>query len=91
MVEGHLHVDMGLVKARKDALVRQSSEALERWLENTPNLTLIRGHARLEGNMCVRVNESRLHAPQIFLDVGGRAVASGIEGLTGVRYSTTPA
>src|SRR5258708_3297823 len=38
-------VDMKKVKTRKDALVRRSSEGVEKWLKNTQSLTVIEGHA----------------------------------------------
>jgi pyruvate/2-oxoglutarate dehydrogenase complex dihydrolipoamide dehydrogenase (E3) component len=85
-VRGDVHVDMAQVKARKDAVVRQSSDGLRKWLDQTPNLTVIHGHARLEAPNRVRVHDSVLEAPQIFLDVGGRAAARGIEGLGEVPY-----
>ena len=86
VVRGDVRVDMAQVKARKDAVVRQSSEGLRTWLEETPNLTVIHGHARFEGPHRVRVNDRVLEAPQIFLDVGGRAAVRGIEGLEEVEY-----
>jgi pyruvate/2-oxoglutarate dehydrogenase complex dihydrolipoamide dehydrogenase (E3) component len=79
-------VDMAHVKARKDAVVRQSLEGMRKWLEGTPNLTVLHGHARFEGPKRVRVDEVTYEAPQIFLDVGGRAAVRGIEGLEDVRY-----
>ena len=79
-------VDMRRVKARKDDVVRQSSEGLEKWLGETPNLMLVRGHARFESPTRVRVNDDVLEAPQIFLDVGARAAVRGIEGLQDVDY-----
>ena len=85
-VTGDVRVDMAQVKARKDAVVRESSDGLRKWLGETPNLTLIHGHARLEGPQRVRVNDQLFEAPQIFLDVGGRAAARGIEGLDGVDW-----
>jgi pyruvate/2-oxoglutarate dehydrogenase complex dihydrolipoamide dehydrogenase (E3) component len=85
-VRGDIHVDMARVKARKDAVVRQSFEGLTKWLQETPNLTVIRGHARFEGPRRVRVNDLTLEAPQIFLDVGGRAAARGIDGVGEVPY-----
>jgi len=45
-IRGPIAVDMKKVKMRKDALVRQSSEGVEKWLRNTQNLTVIEGHAR---------------------------------------------
>jgi pyruvate/2-oxoglutarate dehydrogenase complex dihydrolipoamide dehydrogenase (E3) component len=83
---GQVRVDMARVKARKDAVVRESVENLGKWLKETANLTLIEGHARFEGPHRVRVNDEVLEAPQIFLDVGGRAAARGIEGLGDVEY-----
>jgi pyruvate/2-oxoglutarate dehydrogenase complex dihydrolipoamide dehydrogenase (E3) component len=85
-VAGDVRVDMAQVKARKDAVVRESSESLGKWLGETPNLTLIRGHARFEGPKRVRVNDRTLEAQQIFLDVGGRAAVRGIEGVGEVEY-----
>src|SRR5688572_7804526 len=83
---GEVRVVMARVKARKDALVREFSDGLRTWLEQTPNLTVINGHARFEAAHRVRVNDSILEAPQIFLDVGGRAAARGIEGLGEVQF-----
>ena len=85
-MRGDVRVDMAQVKARKDAVVRQSSDGLRKWLDQTPNLTVIHGHARLEAPDRVRVNDQTLEAPRIFLDVGGRAAARGIEGLGEVAY-----
>src|SRR5687767_11376989 len=80
-VSGEVSVDMKQVKARKDAVVRQSLESLGKWLAGTPNLSVIHGHARFEGPHRIRVNDRILEAREIFLDVGGRAAVRGIEGL----------
>ena len=85
-VPGDVRVDMAQVKARRDAVVRQSSESLRSWLDRTLNLTVIHGHARFESAHRVRVNGQILEAPQIFLDVGGRAAVRGIEDISEVRY-----
>ena len=85
-LRGDVQVDMARVKARKDAVVHQSLEGLTTWLEGTPNLTVIRGHARLEAAKRVRVNDRTLEAPYIFLDVGARAATRGIAGLREVDY-----
>jgi pyruvate/2-oxoglutarate dehydrogenase complex dihydrolipoamide dehydrogenase (E3) component len=86
IVQGDVRVDMAQVKARKDAVVRESSEGLRTWLEKTSNLTVVYGHACFEGPTRVRVNDLTLEAPQIFLDVGGRAAVRGVEGVGKVRY-----
>ena len=55
-------VDMKKVKARKDALVRQSREGVENWLKNTQNLTVYQGHARFADPRQVRVGDELLEA-----------------------------
>jgi pyruvate/2-oxoglutarate dehydrogenase complex dihydrolipoamide dehydrogenase (E3) component len=85
-IGGEVRVDMAQVKARKDGVVAKSVEGLRTWFAKTANLTVIYGHARFEGRTRIRVNDQILEAPQIFLDVGGRAAARGIEGLDRVQY-----
>src|SRR5512139_859502 len=43
---GDVKVDMKAVKARKDGVVRHSSEGLTAWIASMKNVTLIWGHAR---------------------------------------------
>jgi len=88
VVGGDVTVDMARVKARKDAVVRQSNEGVTKWLGNTPNLTVLEGHARLESPRTVRVNERLLEAGEIFLNVGGRASMPDMPGVTEVSYLT---
>jgi len=87
-IDGRITVDMMRVKARKDSVVRQSNEGVTKWLRNTPNLTVLEGHARLEGQSTVRVNGSLLEAAQIFLNVGGRASVPDMPGIAEVGYLT---
>jgi pyruvate/2-oxoglutarate dehydrogenase complex dihydrolipoamide dehydrogenase (E3) component len=88
MIDGSIAVSMKRVKARKDQVVRQSNEGVANWLRNTPNLTVLEGHARLESSRFVRVGESVLEAGEIFLNVGGRASVPDIPGITEVSYLT---
>lgn len=80
-IEGDVHVDMKAIKARKDAIVRESVESLERWLTSTENLDLIMGHARFESPTRIRVGEVSLEADRFFLNLGARASQPSIEGL----------
>jgi pyruvate/2-oxoglutarate dehydrogenase complex dihydrolipoamide dehydrogenase (E3) component len=87
-IGGEVRVDMAAVKARKDAVVQQSRDGLERWLGGTERLTVIEGHARFEDPHHVRVGEELFAAERFFLDVGGRArvpeVLAGVPHLTNV-------
>src|SRR5262249_16492929 len=85
-IPGPIAVDMKKVKARKDAVVRQSSEGVEKWLRNTPNLTVIEGPARFADAHRVRVGDELLEADKIFINVGGRAVIPPLPGIDEVSY-----
>src|SRR6266511_2388345 len=79
-------VDMRAVKARKDAIVKKSNEGVERWLKGAKNVTVIQGEARFDAPHTVRVNDKRLEAPQIFVNVGGRPAVPEMAGLREVAY-----
>ncbi|HEU4627885.1 MAG TPA: FAD-containing oxidoreductase [Steroidobacteraceae bacterium] len=81
-------VDMKRVKARKDQIVGNSRDNLERWLEGTKGVTVYRGQARFTGKDTVRVNDEEITAERIFLNVGGRPRLSGVEGVATVPLLT---
>ena len=81
-----LRIDMPAVKARKDAVVRQSSDGVSSWLKDTPGLTVIEAHASFESPRAVRAGARRLEAPQIFVNVGGRASVPAITGIDEVAH-----
>ncbi len=79
-------VDMRAVKARKDGIVRKSNEGVTQWLRKTPGLTVIEAHARFEGPHTVRAGDALLEAPQIFVNVGGRASVPSLTGIDEVAH-----
>ncbi|MGH8670557.1 MAG: mercuric reductase, partial [Burkholderiales bacterium] len=83
-----VQVDMRLVKARKDAVVRQSNEGVAKWLRGTADLTVYQGHARFEGPRVVLVNADLLESARVFINTGGRARVPDIPGLGGIDYLT---
>ncbi len=85
---GEITVDMANVKARKDKIMLDDRRGVESWLEGMKGCTLIRGHARFEGPHTISVDGRVLEADRIFLNVGGRAVAPDMPGLTGIEYMT---
>jgi pyruvate/2-oxoglutarate dehydrogenase complex dihydrolipoamide dehydrogenase (E3) component len=87
-IEGAVTVDMRRVNARKDAVVRQSSEGVANWLKNTPNLDVYQAHGRFESPRTVRVNDDLLEGDRIFVNVGARASIPDMPGLTDVDYLT---
>ena len=89
VIEGPVHVDMKRVKVRRDAVVRQSNEGVEKWLKNTSNLTVYEGHARFEEPHVVRVGDDLLEAKRIFINVGARPFVPDMPGVTDVGILTS--
>jgi pyruvate/2-oxoglutarate dehydrogenase complex dihydrolipoamide dehydrogenase (E3) component len=87
-IEGAVGVDVRRVKARKDAIVQRASQGVQRWLEGTAGVTVVRGHARFESSTTVRVGDARFESTQIFINVGGRAAVPPIQGVEHVGYLT---
>lgn len=89
MIDSPIRVDMQRVKARKDAVVRQSNEGVTKWLKSTSNLTVIEGHGRFIDDHSIEVNGRTLHAAQIFINVGGRPLVPDITGLHDAEFLTS--
>ena len=88
VIDGPIAVDMKAVKARKDAVVRQSNEGVTNWLKTMENLTVHEGHGRLTGAGSVEVNGEVLEAERIVLNVGARARVPEMPGIGDVDYLT---
>jgi pyruvate/2-oxoglutarate dehydrogenase complex dihydrolipoamide dehydrogenase (E3) component len=88
MIEGPIHIDMKKVKARKDAVVKQSNDGVTNWLKNMPKLTVYEGHGRFVGSNTVRVNDELIQAEKIFINTGARAHIPEMPGLDQVDYLT---
>ena len=85
-IPGSIEVDMKKVKMRKDAVVRLSSEGLQKWLKNTQNLTVYEGHARFADAHRVCVGDQLLEADKFFINVGGRASIPPFRGIDQASY-----
>ena len=81
-------IDMARVKARADTVVANARGGVEKWLRGLNGCTVIHGQARFEGPDRVRVGDDLLVAPQIFINVGGRAFVPPIPGIEQVSYLT---
>src|SRR5215475_673790 len=85
-IDSAITVDMKKVKERKDAVVRNSTQGVEKWLKSTKNVTVYEGHGRFENAHRLRVGDEVLEAERIFINVGGRASTPPLRGLDQVRY-----
>jgi pyruvate/2-oxoglutarate dehydrogenase complex dihydrolipoamide dehydrogenase (E3) component len=87
-ISAPISVDMKRVKARKDAVSAKSRDGLESSLDKLENATVYRGHARFESPSEISVGDQRLSAPQIFINVGGRAVVPDLPGVHEIPFLT---
>lgn len=85
---GPVTIDMPAVMRRAYQVTLDSRHGNERWLGSMAGCTLIRGHARFTDRTTLRVGEDFLTAPQIFLNVGGRAAIPDFPGLADIPYLT---
>lgn len=85
---GPVGVDMAAVKARKEKVVLASRQGLDSWMEETENLTVIRGSAAFVSPHAVAVDGVEYEAAEIFLNTGARPVipdwASNVPYLTNI-------
>ena len=85
---GGVAMDMKRVKERKDEISGKSRTGVEHWLKIMANCTVYEGHACFESPSIVAIGEEKISAPQIFINVGGRAVRPRMPGLDQVPYLT---
>jgi pyruvate/2-oxoglutarate dehydrogenase complex dihydrolipoamide dehydrogenase (E3) component len=88
VIDGSVDVDMEKVKARKDAIVKQSSDGVTGWLRSMPNLSVYEGHGRFVDPHTVRVDGELLQAEKVFINTGARAYIPDLPGLDQVDYLT---
>jgi pyruvate/2-oxoglutarate dehydrogenase complex dihydrolipoamide dehydrogenase (E3) component len=88
VVTGPVAIDMPAVAARARKVILDSRKGNEDWLAGMPGLELIRGHARFVGPRRIEVNGRVIEAPQVFLNVGGRARVPDFPGVDQVDYLT---
>jgi pyruvate/2-oxoglutarate dehydrogenase complex dihydrolipoamide dehydrogenase (E3) component len=88
VLAGGVGIDMARVKARADTVIANARRGVRSWLDGMHGCTVIEGHAQFEDAHTLRVGDERLGAPQIFLNVGGRAAVPEMPGLHGIPYLT---
>jgi pyruvate/2-oxoglutarate dehydrogenase complex dihydrolipoamide dehydrogenase (E3) component len=88
IMKGRPRVDMKRVKARKDGIVRRSSESVEKAMSGLKDAKVYRGHARFIDRARIQVGAEIIEAAKIFLDVGGRPLVPKMPGLDTVDYLT---
>jgi pyruvate/2-oxoglutarate dehydrogenase complex dihydrolipoamide dehydrogenase (E3) component len=88
ILEAPSRIDMARVKARADTVSANARAGVEASLRGMKGCTVIEGHARFVAPDTVSVDEERLSAPRIFINVGGRAVVPDFPGIDRISYLT---
>lgn len=88
VLAGGVGIDMARVKSRADTVIQNARHGVRTWLDGMDGCTVIEGHAHFESAQTLRVGDELLTAPQIFLNVGGRAAVPDMPGLHDVPYLT---
>jgi len=85
---GPVKVDMAEIVARKNEIVDSFRSGIEDQVENSPKLTLYRGHGRFTAPHEVEVNGEKLASDKIFINTGTRPRIQPIPGLDQVEVLT---
>ncbi len=78
--------DLQKIKARKDELIKGSVEGIENALKKNDKITVFEGDATFTGQKELEVNNHKLKAENIFINVGGRPRIP--EGFENINYLT---
>jgi pyruvate/2-oxoglutarate dehydrogenase complex dihydrolipoamide dehydrogenase (E3) component len=87
-VQGQVSVDMKAIKARKEKVVADSRDGLEKYLRDMKNCTVFIGNAQFESPKEIRVGNDLLTADEIFINVGGRAITPDFPGVADTAWMT---
>ncbi|MCB4769938.1 FAD-containing oxidoreductase [Ancylobacter sp. Lp-2] len=88
VLNGAPAIDMTRVQARAEKIIQDGRAGIESWLDGMDGCTVFHGHARFTGPHDVEVAGTVLTAPQIFINVGGRAAVPDLPGIGDVPYLT---
>ena len=88
---GPVEVDLAAVRRRKERVVTSFRSGIERGLERTEGVELVRGHGRFAGPKEVAVDlaaggERRLRSEHLFVNTGTRAAVPPLAGLSSVPF-----
>ncbi len=87
-----VRVDFGEAIVRVHTMIDTLRQSLQDWLDGVAGLEQFAGVARLEtvegGPHLVHLEDQTLSAPEIYLDLGGRAAVPPLEGLADVDFLT---
>jgi pyruvate/2-oxoglutarate dehydrogenase complex dihydrolipoamide dehydrogenase (E3) component len=85
-IDGTVEVEMKQVNARRDQIVLNSRNGVEKSLRDDEKITVFTGTASLTSPTTVQIGATEISAEQIFLNVGARATIPDLPGVHDVPY-----
>ena len=87
-------VNMTVIKKRKDALIKNARDGIQKALEKTKNLDLIFGDATFSGDktLTIALNSGKIKeikADQIFINTGNKTIIPQIKAIDEIPYLTS--
>ncbi|HEY0704721.1 MAG TPA: mercuric reductase [Candidatus Acidoferrales bacterium] len=81
-------VDLPAVVTRKNKIVQNFRDAIEKGIGRRPNIRFVRGHARFIAPHQVQVGDETFESDRIFIDAGTRPFIPALTGIDSVPYLT---
>jgi pyruvate/2-oxoglutarate dehydrogenase complex dihydrolipoamide dehydrogenase (E3) component len=81
-------VDLPAVVARKNKIVLDARQAIQKGIDKRPNIRLVRGHARFIAPHQIQVGGEIFESEKIFIDTGTRPRIPQIPGIDSVPFLT---
>jgi len=85
-IKGEVKVDLKKIKNRKDKIVQDSRNGINKMISENDHITLIQGAGKFVNNTTVEVDDNEYTADKIYINVGGRPRIP--EGFKEVDYLT---
>ena len=83
---GEITLNYDVVRRRMNKIRNDSSDGLVDWMEDTPNVDLIRGLGVFTGAKTLNIGEQQIEGKHIYLNVGTRPRVPQIEGIEHVNW-----
>lgn len=83
---GDISVNYARVRERMNKIRNGSSEGLEKWMNDTENVTLFKEWGKFTGPKTIQVGEEEIEGEKIYINTGTRPFAPPVEGLINVPW-----
>jgi pyruvate/2-oxoglutarate dehydrogenase complex dihydrolipoamide dehydrogenase (E3) component len=85
---GEVSVDLPAITTKKNKVVQNFRDAIEKGIARHQNIRFVRGHARFIGPHQVQVGDETFESEKIFIDTGTRPRIPALTGIDSVPYLT---